>query len=249
MTEEEWKQSDDAAELVRFIVERGQDAAMAYRLIARVTKAVIQQIDHLFESDVQQACSILMSCLNGESAMEAWRDARSRLNFSRSQDPAEIAKLALYSVSIPWFLLSDSYSDYRDVTHSVNRLIDSMHLTVRAAAIGRVGSPPDWLPPGHSWHTQNENALLEAKAEQSSIVRCVLANRFRPVTVDPRWLSSTVIDLARTIYDERLYERMPILSDALMDAGCDNENILDHCRGPGPHVRGCWVVDLILGKE
>ena len=69
------------------------------------------------------------------------------------------------------------------------------------------------------------------------------------MTLDPRWLTSTVIDLARTIYEERVWERMPILADALMDAGCDSEEVINHCRGPGPHVRGCWVVDLILGKE
>ncbi len=68
-------------------------------------------------------------------------------------------------------------------------------------------------------------------------------------TLDPRWLSSTVVDLARTIYDERVFERMPILADALMDAGCDSEEIINHCQGPGPHTRGCWVVDLLLGKN
>ena len=51
------------------------------------------------------------------------------------------------------------------------------------------------------------------------------------------------------IYDDRAFDRLPILADALIDAGCDDEQILEHCRAPGPHVRGCWVVDLVLGKE
>ncbi len=55
--------------------------------------------------------------------------------------------------------------------------------------------------------------------------------------------------LARTMYESRDFSAMPILADALQDAGCDNEDILGHCRGSGPHVRGCWVVDLVLGKE
>jgi hypothetical protein len=55
--------------------------------------------------------------------------------------------------------------------------------------------------------------------------------------------------LARGIYDDRAFDRLPILADALIDAGCDDEAILGHCRGPGPHVRGCWVADLVLGKE
>ncbi len=55
--------------------------------------------------------------------------------------------------------------------------------------------------------------------------------------------------IAGTIYTDRAFDRLPILADALEDAGCDNAEILAHCRGGGEHVRGCWVVDLILGKE
>ncbi len=48
---------------------------------------------------------------------------------------------------------------------------------------------------------------------------------------------------------DRAFDRMPILADALQDAGCDNLNILNHCRQPGEHVRGCWVVDLLTGRS
>ncbi len=97
---------------------------------------------------------------------------------------------------------------------------------------------------------RNDGAALDAESSmQCQILRDIFGNPFRPVALDPRWLTSTVIDLARTIYEERVWERMPILADALMDAGCDSEEILNHCRGPGPHVRGCWVVDLLLQKE
>jgi hypothetical protein len=82
----------------------------------------------------------------------------------------------------------------------------------------------------------------------SRLVRCILGNPFRPATLDPNWKTSTVLALARGIYDERAFDRLPILADALQDAGCDNEEMLSHCRGDGPHARGCWVVDLVLGK-
>jgi hypothetical protein len=85
--------------------------------------------------------------------------------------------------------------------------------------------------------------------EQANLVRDIAGNPFRPVAIDPRWLTSTVTDLATAIYEERAFDRMPILADALQDAGCDNDEIIGHCRGPGPHVRGCWVVDLILGES
>jgi hypothetical protein len=77
----------------------------------------------------------------------------------------------------------------------------------------------------------------------------IFGNPFRAVTLDSRWRTTNVIDLARTIYEERAFDRLPILADALMDAGCANEDILEHCRGPGPHMRGCWVVDLLLEKS
>jgi hypothetical protein len=69
------------------------------------------------------------------------------------------------------------------------------------------------------------------------------------VTLDPTWKTANVRDLAQAIYDERAFDRMPILGNALEDAGCDNQDILNHCRQPSVHARGCWVLDLILGKK
>jgi hypothetical protein len=87
---------------------------------------------------------------------------------------------------------------------------------------------------------------------RANLLREVVGNPFRSIFVDPAWLSwndATVSALACSIYDERAFDRLPILADALEDAGCDNAELLGHLRGPGPHVRGCWAVDLLLGKE
>ena len=81
------------------------------------------------------------------------------------------------------------------------------------------------------------------------LLREIFGNPFRPVTFDPAWRTDTVLALARQMYASRDFGGMPILADALQDAGCDNPDVLNHCRGDGPHVRGCWVVDLVLGKE
>ena len=83
----------------------------------------------------------------------------------------------------------------------------------------------------------------------TALFRDIFSNLFRPVAVDPSWLTSDVVALAKGIYSEHAFDRMPILADALQDAGCDSDDILTHCRGLSPHVRGCWVVDLVLGKE
>jgi hypothetical protein len=80
------------------------------------------------------------------------------------------------------------------------------------------------------------------------LVRCIFGSPFRPVNADPAWLTSTVVALAAGIYAERAFDRLPILADALQDAGCNSADVLAHCRGTGPHVRGCWVVDSLLGK-
>jgi hypothetical protein len=76
--------------------------------------------------------------------------------------------------------------------------------------------------------------------------------QLRSIAVNPTclmWNDSTIPKLAQAIYEERAFDRLPILADALEEAGCTNQDILNHCRHPGEHVRGCWVVDLVLGKE
>jgi hypothetical protein len=77
----------------------------------------------------------------------------------------------------------------------------------------------------------------------------IFGNPFRRITFSPDWHTDTAVSLARHMYALRDFSPMPILADALQDAGCDNEDILNHCRQPGEHVRGCWVVDLVLGKQ
>jgi hypothetical protein len=86
-------------------------------------------------------------------------------------------------------------------------------------------------------------------AALTTLLRDIFGNPFRPVTGDPFSLTLTVRTLAEGIYADHGFDRLPILADALQDGGCVNADILTHCRGDGPHVRGCWVVDLVLGKE
>jgi hypothetical protein len=90
---------------------------------------------------------------------------------------------------------------------------------------------------------------IQHSVVEAALLRELFANPFRPVIVVPSWLTTTVVALAQSIYDEKGFDRMPILADALQEAGCGNEQVLTHCRSGGPHVRGCWVVDLLLGKE
>lgn len=97
------------------------------------------------------------------------------------------------------------------------------------------------------------SVLLGSEADellaQANLVREIFGDRFRRLSVDPSWLMPGVVKLAQAIYEDRAFDRMPELAAALEEAGCADEDILGHCRGPGPHVRGCWVVDLILSKD
>ncbi len=102
----------------------------------------------------------------------------------------------------------------------------------------------------------DETLLAEFDATTAAVchlLRDVFFNPLKPrPAIDPTWLrwnDCTVSRLAGAIYEGRRFEDMPILHDALLDAGCDDPDVLDHCRGPGPHVRGCWVLDLLLGRE
>jgi hypothetical protein len=141
--------------------------------------------------------------------------------------------------------------------------------TYHAAASRRAGTMPtltlvgeivqDWLhnssdvrmriPHFHGFSNLLYRGIVSAVPLAGSLVREIFPNPFRPVTLNPAWQTSNVTALAQAIYDERAFERLPILADALEDAGCDNADILNHCRQPGEHVRGCWVVDLVLCKE
>jgi hypothetical protein len=87
-------------------------------------------------------------------------------------------------------------------------------------------------------------------AAQVAVLRDIFGNPFRPVSFSPAWRTDTAIALARTMYEAREFSAMPILADALQDAGCDSEAVLTHCRDTSlAHVRGCWVIDLVLGKK
>jgi len=119
-------------------------------------------------------------------------------------------------------------------------VVDSRHdeRTVATAVIGKLL---------HLERDLKRNAAYPARI--FDLFHDVFGNPFRPATVDPTWRTATVTSLAQAIYTERAFDRLPILADALEDAGCTDADILNHCRQPGEHARGCWVVDLVLGKE
>jgi hypothetical protein len=123
---------------------------------------------------------------------------------------------------------------------------DSLHLVVdwTTKAAGH------WKCTREGW--PSEESASQVRAAQCLLLRDVVGNPFHSVYVEPArlvWNDGTLVKLAQGIYDERAFDRLPVLADALEEAGCHNADILSHCRQPGEHVRGCWVVDLLLGKK
>ena len=93
------------------------------------------------------------------------------------------------------------------------------------------------------------NMRKAERAAQARLLRDLFGNPFQPARLARAWRTPTVVALAQAMYEDRRFDDMPLLADALEESGCTEEAILKHCREPGEHVRGCWVVDLVLGKE
>jgi hypothetical protein len=130
---------------------------------------------------------------------------------------------------------------YHCLTWPYQRMTDSAAMRFAHVAGGRPtrDSPAD--PQAH-------DELFALRRVWVACVHCLFGNPFRPVAFADAWRTETAVALATGIYEDRAFDRLPILADVLEEAGCDHADVLSHCRGPGPHARGCWGVDLVLSK-
>jgi hypothetical protein len=137
-------------------------------------------------------------------------------------------------------------------TEWVKRLVDRINERVHARAndtqAALRAAPGDEVQAARAAWEAAQAAKAQEQAYQCTVLRDILGNPFRAVTVNPGRLTPGLIELARMMYEDRAFDRLPVLADALEAAGCADADILAHCRGPGPHTRGCWVVDLLLRR-
>jgi hypothetical protein len=129
------------------------------------------------------------------------------------------------------------------------RTADSVR-NVCAAAAGAAAraAPAGDRGPAAAWSAAHDGIV----SRQAELVREVFGNPFRPLAVEPAWLfwqGGTLRGLAEAIYKDTAFELLPVLADALEEAGCYYRDALEHCRKPGQHVRGCWVVDLFAAHS
>lgn len=221
MTEEEWITSDDPERMLKFLYERGTDRQ--YRLFA-------------------------VACARDE--LEHARKTGRCFNFG--EEPREIEKMFWdpvrgYEAAI---LGAEAWADGRGIAYTWSshwfvgwgKGIDG----VKDIAYAALGHDPDGLvaiPPA-----QIADTIRGYQTNPAHYLRDIFGNPFRPVAFDPEWRTSTVVAVARGMYENRDFSPIPLLADALQDTGCENETILNHCRSAGSHVRGCWVLEMILGK-
>jgi len=150
------------------------------------------------------------------------------------------AKKSFFEQLLDTFDYPSSWEDELDKGDPHGPAVVAARHAARAAAHAK-GQLPLGSSPGE----------LAEQREQADLLREIVGDPFRAVALAPavlRWRDGSIPKIAQIIYAERAFDRLPVLADALEEAGCTDSIIVAHCRGPGPHVRGCWVVDLVLGK-
>jgi hypothetical protein len=225
MTEAEWLQSDDHLLMTDLVAER-----MSLRKLRLARVAVCRRVEHhLVDERSRHALEVSEAHADGLVSDEVLAEARSQAKAAyESLLPHHNTQWnAILGAAVGVCCATGTESDLR-------MQADMIDIVLFAPK-----PPPDSIPP----------ELRAANVAEAELLRDVFGNPFRPVPFDLGWLTITVGALARLMYETRDFSPMPILADALQDAGCECADILDHCRGPGPHVRGCWVVDLVLGKS
>jgi hypothetical protein len=143
-------------------------------------------------------------------------------------------------------------SDWRAKAES-----ESERVVSRSRAALRASQAVHWIERAEEAVDNKEPRLLrrwerEERLAQCAILRDLFGHLWHPVHLEPRWRrwhAGVIVQMARSIRDEGRFGDLPILADALEDAGCADAHVLHHCRAGGPHVRGCWLLDLLLGKS
>jgi hypothetical protein len=251
MTEAEWLACTDPVPMLAFL--RGRLTDRKIRLLA---VACCRRIWHLLaDKRSRSAVEVAEQFADGQLTIEDLQAAHESARTANNE-----------CVEAVWDARSSDFTEFRLAWEAAHAIHESVGWCSWSEAL-----PETWVSAANNFDamtaamrgareaaaraaTSNEQATVESfeGRAQVSVLRDIVGNPSCPRTVNRAWSTwneCTVTRIARSIYDERAFDRMPILADALEDAGCNDADILAHCRGPGPHVRGCWVVDLILGKK
>jgi hypothetical protein len=232
MTEAEWLECTDIYAILEHLQGKATDRKFRLFAVACCHRPYYQVPDECYRKAVQLAERMTEEDVDEEewrvvhqAAYELWRAASAASDVVRSVAPRGTPELeslmdAEMATAAGWVILEDA----REAAYSVT---------------------------GVEWDQKH----ADEPRHQLALLRDIIATPYRPAMIDPAWSTPTVASVARAAYEERLVpsnhldpDRLAVLSDALEEAGCTDPTILSHLRSPGPHVRGCWALDLILGK-
>ena len=219
MTESDWFASTDPQKMLDFL--RGKTSPRKLRLFAVACCRRIWPL--LTDERSRKAVEIAELFADGLENRERLIQARDQVREAKRQfvGPGQV---------VAWRAAGAAQDATRDTGRSA--ALNCMAETSRAISVRDTN--------------QCDPAELQ---QQAAVLRCILGNPIHSVALDPAWQTSTVRQLAEAIYEDRAFERMFVLGDALEDAGCSNDDILEHCREPVSHAKGCWVIDLLLEKK
>jgi hypothetical protein len=260
MTEAEWLSDRKFDELYAYVAKSRRCSRRVKRLLA---VAVCRRLDHLYPDPLcREAIDLVERVADGEASggeLAAMRDRVRTLSAGVPtttatvgdwKDIPEVEVIPTEAIGVVSWLTDEAPEKVFGRPEDVCGLVAAL----------RAGVMPSHAPYEaieNFWYSEEFEAGKAAEEGVTcALLRDVFRNPFRRVTFDKGWRTPTATALAQAAYDERLLPggtldstRLAILADALEDAGCSKAAILDHLRGPGPHVRGCWVVDLVLGKS
>jgi hypothetical protein len=226
MTEREWLEANDPEPLLRYLEEQPEPASERKARLFAV--ACCRRVWDLLPDDC---------CRDAVGVIERFADGKAtERELALARRPALSAAGRRVQGQAAWA-----------VYHAGGRrvLAGLWHVCTCAAEAVADRHKPE------AWHAASA-ALTVIAREQARLLRECFGNPFHDVSVESEWLdwqAGTVRRLALAAYAEEAFDGLPVLADALEEAGCTDADILGHCRGVGEHVRGCWVVDLLLGKQ
>ncbi len=231
MIESEWLSCGDPRVMLDQVRDRASPRQL--RLFACACLRAVWQ--HLFDERSQQAVEVA----------ERYADERASAAELAAAEAAayEVARLADLRTTVSDPGWAAARAAHRAASY------DAYGAASGAAFIAALCAAP-WVfePSGAVLHHGDVVAKARARQQQCDLLREIAGNPFRRTRIRPDWLAwdrGTVIRLAEHIYRENCFEELPVLGDALEEAGCRDEVLLAHCRSAGPHVRGCWLLDLL----
>jgi uncharacterized protein (DUF1800 family) len=238
MTESEWQRSTDPHAMLKWLRQSGEASERKLRLFA---VACCRSEWHLVtDENSRQAVEFAESYADGQGT------AAELFSPQANTAPDVEEKVTIEK----WVLHCDAWTAASRAANAI-RLLASRTVHPGRSAIQDLLYRSDSVEKEKALSiiAASNSIISDERAAQRLLLLDIFGNVFRAVQTEPAWLTFLIINQAQSIYDNRAFDRLPELADALEQAGCANHDILDHCRQPGPHVRGCWVVDLVLGKQ